>query len=236
MNIKTHFIKNNLLTLGGNTKIDKNTIPTYNLSLLPHTMNSKKQNLCTYSTAECRSACLNMAGRGGFSSVQNSRSLRTEFFIQHKKEFLIILTSELARINSLYPRALIRLNTFSDVDWKNEFKIVGINIEDFVNLTFYGYTKNPSYIENKAINEEFVYSYSGKNWLQCEKFLKEKACNVAVVFLGPIPDIYKNYKVILGDDSDEKLVEKEGTGNVIGLKYKKPKSSVIELSSFVVKV
>lgn len=137
MNVKTHFFKNNLLTLGGNTKIDKNLIPTYNLSLLPHSLNSAKLNICTYSTSDCRAACLNMAGRGSFDSVQKSRGLRTEFYVQYRREFLIVLSSELARINSLYPRALIRLNTFSDIDWKHEFNTIRINIEDFINLTFY---------------------------------------------------------------------------------------------------
>lgn len=236
MNIKQHFIKNNLLTLGGNAKIDKNDIPTYNLSLLPHTLNSKKENLCTYSTAECRAACLNMAGKGAFASVQNARSLRTEFFVQHRKEFLIVLTSELARINSLYKRALIRLNTFTDINWKKEFANVNINIEDFVNLTFYGYTKNPLYVQSAAKNEEYVYSYSGKNWKQCEAFLEEKKCNVAVVFGNELPEMYKGFKVIPGDTTDERLREKEGTGFIVGLKYKKPKGIKPLLENFVVKV
>lgn len=236
MDIKDHFIKNNLLTLSGNTKIDKNTIPTYNLSLLPHRLNSLKENLCTYSTKECRSACLNMAGRGSFSSVQRVRSLRTEFFVQHRKDFLRVLSYELSRINSLHKRALVRLNTFSDINWKLEFATIGIKLEDFINLTFYGYTKNPLYITSKASNEEYVYSFSGKNWLQCDKFLKDKLCNVAVVFEKEIPETYNGYEVISGDSSDERLVEKEGVGKIIGLKYKRPRGLNQTLDTFVVKI
>lgn len=138
IDIKSHFRRNNLLTAGSsNTKIAKNAFPTYNLSLLPHSLNSKKENLCTHSTKECRALCLNMSGRGGFFAVQKVRELRTEFFIQYRREFLIVLASELARINSLYSRALIRLNTFSDINWQKEFTLIGIKLEDFVNLTFY---------------------------------------------------------------------------------------------------
>ena len=235
MEIRLHFIKNNLLTFGGNTKIDKNEIPTYNLSLLPHSMNSQKVNLCPNSTADCRAVCLNLSGRGNFSSVQNVRELRTEFYIQHRYDFLITLLSELSRINAVHKRALIRLNTFSDVDWKTEFKSVGIKIEDFKNLTFYGYTKRPELIKHKAKNEEFVFSFSGKNSRDCKYFLDNKIANIAVVFDGTLPERFWGAPVLNGDLSDERLAEKEGTGKIIGLKYKKPGGVHVKADSFVVK-
>lgn len=233
--LRIHFIKNNLLTFGGNAKIDKNEIPTYNLSLLPHSMNSLKENLCKNSTAECRALCLNMSGRGAFNSVQKVRELRTEFYVQHNKQFLIALCAELARINTMHPRALIRLNTFSDIDWKSEFKKIGIYIEDFVNLTFYGYTKRPELIKNKAKNEEFVFSFSGKNSKDAKYFLDNKITNVAVVFEKELPERFWGAKVINGDTSDQRLKEIEGTGNIVGLKYKKPKGVTLESKSFVIK-
>lgn len=230
----SHFIKNNLLTTGdSNTKIAKNSYPTYNLSLLPHSMNSKKENLCTHSTTECRALCLNMSGRGSFHSVQSSRGLRTEFFIQHRKAFLTVLAAELARINSLFPRVLVRLNTFSDVNWKEEFKTININIEDFINITFYGYTKVPAYVLNKAKNEEYVFSYSGKNWKECKQLLDAKICNVAVVF-SEVPTTYEGYEVLPGDDTDQRLVETEGTGKIIGLRFKKPKGQQLQSLTFVI--
>ena len=236
INVKEHFKKNNLLTAGeSNAKIGKNILPTYNLSLLPHSLNSAKTNLCTHSTSECRALCLNMSGRGSFHSVQLARELRTEFFIQNKQDFLIVLAAELARINSLFPRVLVRLNTFSDVNWKEEFKYINLDIESFSNITFYNYTKVPEYVINRAKNEEYVFSYSGKNWAQCKTFLDEKLCNVAMVFSPAVPAIFEGYEVIPGDETDQRLVELEGTGKIVGLRFKKPKGIDYQSLNFVVR-
>lgn len=228
--LRIHFRKNPLLSSGGNTKIDKNEIPTYNLSLLPHTLNSRKVNLCAFSTKECRDVCLNGVGRGKFNQVQEARSRKTEFFVQYRKAFISTLLSELARINSLYDKVLVRLNTFSDVNWEKEFNELGFSIENFENIINYEYTKNPNYITSKKKNQEFTFSYSGYNWDKCEDLLKNKQCNVAVVFEKHLPTDYKGFKVLNGVDSDVRLKEYDGIGNIIGLKLKGGK----KVSKFVV--
>jgi hypothetical protein len=220
MEIKNYYRKNSLLSSKGNTKIDKNDIPTYNLSLLPHSLNTKKVNLCTFSTKECRDLCLNTTGRGKFNSVQSARLKKTDFYIEHKKTFLSLLALELSRINLRFPEALIRLNTFSDIDWEKELNLIDFSTEDFSNLIFYNYTKNPNYILNKTKNQEFTFSFSGYNWNKCEEFLNKKQCNVAVVFDGNKPKIYKGFNVLDGDITDMRLEKYDGLGNVIALRLK----------------
>lgn len=234
--LKSHFRKNALLSSSGNKKMEMNEIPTYNLSLLPHSLNSKRENLCTHSTKECRETCLNLSGRGGFNQVQEARRRRTEFFVNIKPVFMTTLISELSRINSLYDQVLVRLNTFTDVDWNTEMNKLGFDMAMFSNIIFYGYTKVPERFNNLAENEELVFSYSGKNWKQCEDILNNKKGNVAVVFGKGIPETYKGYKVLPGDDSDMRLSSIEGTGNIIGLKFKKAKGvkTNLENSKFVI--
>src|SRR3954447_2413241 len=70
-------------------------------------------NVCALSTAGCRAACLNTAGRGGISrgrmltyrdvkrgirnEIQNARRLRTRAFFQHRAEFMQVLAKEITK-------------------------------------------------------------------------------------------------------------------------------------------
>lgn len=67
-----------------------------------------------------------------------------------------------------------------------------------------------------------TFSYSGGNWKWCEKFLKEKKANVAVVFKNDLPLTWRGYKVINADESDERFLDEKGV--ICGLKYKNPKN------------
>ena len=57
--IKYYSNKKLLANGSSNTKLAKNTVKTYGLSLIPHSLNTKGVNLCKFSTKECRSLCLN---------------------------------------------------------------------------------------------------------------------------------------------------------------------------------
>lgn len=96
-----------------------------------------------------------------------------------------------------------------------------------------GYTKNPFCIENNVLdNQHYTFSFSGGNWNWCEKFLKEKKANIAVVFKNNIPQTYKGFKVISGDESDERFLDEKGV--IVGLKYKVPKGIPYVKNKFVV--
>ena len=108
-----------------------------------------------------------------------------------------------------------------------------LDIGKFKNITFYAYTKNPFVIENNTLeNQHFTFSYSGGNWKWCEKFLKEKKANIAVVFRDSLPLMWRGYKVINGDLDDERVMDEKGV--IVGLKYKVPRGVKYEKNKFVV--
>lgn len=233
MNHVEYYKSKKLLSDGKtNAKLAKNNLKTYGLSLIPHSLNSKKENLCKFSTAECRKSCLNMTGQGAFSSVQIARLNKADYFVNHKSDFINKLYGELSTINKK-GKAAIRLNVISDVDWEGEMKKNGKSLGEFKNITFYGYTKNPELINgNNLDNQHYTFSFSGYNWDKCEKFLKEKTANVAVVFKNDLPLTYKGFRVIDGTISDERFLDEKGV--IVGLKYKTPRGVPYTKNKFVI--
>lgn len=237
MDLLKYFEKRNLLTDGkSNTKTAKNSIKSYYLSLQPTNLNSKGENLCKFSTKECRTACLQFAGRQSFDNVVQSRSRKTEFFVNHRKEFLTKLWNELVQINGK-GKSAVRLNLLSDVDWESEIKtnlnISGVSLEDLTNIQFYDYTKDHLKLMNNPLkNYHLTLSFSGHNWKQCELALKNKVANVTVVFKNIVPLQWKGFTVINGDTSDERFLDPQGV--IVGLKYKTPKGVKYEKTKFVV--
>ena len=87
---------------------------------------------------------------------------------------------------------------------------------------------------NDVPNYNLTYSFSGYNWLMCERFLKEKIANVSVVFKSEPPKEYKEFKVINGDETDERFLDDKGV--IIGLKYKVPRGVKYETNKFVIDI
>lgn len=233
MDLISYFDKKKLLADGKtNTKMAKNKIQTYGLSLVPHSLNSKGVNLCKFSTKECRAMCLNMTGRAGFDNVQQARLNKTDYYVNHKSHFINKLYKELEDIEKK-GKCLVRLNVVSDVNWQEEFKKEGLDVGKFKNITFYAYTKDPFQIEANSLgNHHYTFSFSGGNWNWCEKFLKEKRANVAVVFKNVIPSTYKGFKVVNGDNDDQRVLDENGV--IVGLKYKVPRGFKYTKNKFVV--
>jgi hypothetical protein len=240
MTLTEYYEKRKLLTDGkSNTKTAKNSIPSYYLSLQPTDLNSAGLNLCKFSTKECRAACLQYAGRQGFTNVVLSRQRKTDYFVENKREFLHKLWYELRGLNLQYTiqkKVAVRLNLLSDVNWEEEFGNHQFpSLGSFSHIQFYDYTKDPFKVDaNKLSNYHFTYSYSGGNWKWCEKFLKEKKANVEVVFKNSVPSTYNNFQVINGDLSDERF--KDPKGVIVGLKYKTPKGLAYQPNKFVVDI
>lgn len=233
MDLIEYFKKKALLTDGkSNTKTAKNTTKSYYLSLQPTDLNSKGENLCKFSTKECRTACLQFAGRQSFDNVVQSRSRKTEFFVQHRDLFVEKLWQELVEINKK-GKAAIRLNLLSDVDWDLEFKRLHHDMELLTNIQFYDYTKDHfKALSNKLKNYHLTLSFSGHNWKHCENVLKNKVANVTVVFKNVVPLTYNGFTVIDGDKSDERFLDPQGV--IVGLKYKTPKGVKYEKTKFVI--
>lgn len=231
-----NYYKNKSLLSSGksNTKMAKNKMETYGLSLIPHSLNSLGVNLCKFSTKECRKMCLNSSGRAGMTKIQEARKRKTDFFIQFEKEFVEKLYEELKLIDKKGNSA-VRLNVVSDVNWEEVFQKYKKSVGDFKNTIFYDYTKDYLKIEsNNLSNYHLTYSFSGYNWEICEKFLKNKIANVSVVFKPQLPTEYEGFKVINGDETDERFLDEKGV--IIGLKYKVPRRIPYESNKFVIEL
>jgi hypothetical protein len=237
MDLIEYFEKRALLTDGkSNTKTAKNSMKSYYLSLQPTDLNSKKENLCKFSTKECRAACLQFAGRQSFGNVVQSRSRKTEFFVHHRRSFLHKLWLELYDLDKKGNKVAVRLNLLSDIDWDSEFrKVLGkpCSLGAFKNIQFYDYTKDHlKVMANQVTNYDLTLSFSGHNWKHCELALKNKVANVAVVFKKVVPSVWNGFKVVDGDQSDERFLDEKGV--IVGLKYKTPKGLKYEKTKFVI--
>ena len=166
------------------------------------------------------------------SGVQASRLKKTDFFINHKKEFIDKLWKELETINKK-GKVAVRLNVVSDVNWEEEFNTFGYDLNILTNIQRYGYTKDHYQIMlNQSVNNSLTFSYSGYNWKKCDYILKNKLANVAIVFKNKLPKTYKGFEVINGDESDMRWLD--GKGKIIGLSYKVPRGVKYTKNKFVI--
>jgi hypothetical protein len=214
---------------------------TYIMYLSPYNQNSKKINLCSHASKGCAKACLFGSGAARFETVQNGKRNKTEYYIADRKSFMNQLAKEISRAERLhskiegeeqigttgkvvrYKKFAVRLNGTSDIAFE-KFKFEnGLNIfEMFPNVTFYDYTKNPKRF-NKELpkNYHLTFSRSEDNDLLVDEVLA-KGGNVAIVFgvknVESLPKTYKGYKVINGDETDLRFLDKSNV--IVGLKAK----------------
>lgn len=226
-----------LLTVSGNTKINKSDAfggyLTAILHLAPADLSGNQ--VCPWSTAGCRAACLNTAGRGRFSNVQNARIRKTKLFFDDRAQFMTLLIDD---INALIRKCkreglqpVVRLNGTSDLLWER----IPVNgkrniFQLFPEVQFYDYTKAPHDKRRPESNYDLVYSRATP---QQKPQLVQALSNggkVAVVFSGPLPAFYWGYPVVDGDKHDLRFLDPRG--HVIGLSAKGMAKS--DTSGFVV--
>jgi hypothetical protein len=175
--------------------------------------------------AGCEAACLYSAGRGAFTSVQQSRIDKAKWFHQDRQGFMLQLVRDIARLQRKAKAAgmipLVRLNGTSDIRWENvEFDYEFMNgkvrkttiINLFPDLQFYDYTKLAN---RKGIpaNYDLTFSYSGTVGYQ--KFVHQAKTNgmrIAVVFRDRkgIPASFLGMECVDGDDSDIRHLDPQG--------------------------
>jgi hypothetical protein len=211
----------------GNSKTrkgEKKGFTTYGIHLAPASLSGF--NVCDSSSAGCRWACLNTAGRGAMTSVQRARIKKTLFFFKDKQGFLAELWAEVAKsIKSAARKNMIpcfRLNLTSDLPWE-KIKFNGQSVmEAFPTVQFYDYCKSPERM-TKFVNGEMpknyhlTFSRSETNGALALAFLKSGG-NVAMVFRKSLPATYYGHEVIDGDETDLRFLD--GSGKIIGLKEK----------------
>jgi hypothetical protein len=200
---------------------------TVGLHLAPARLAGLDINLCLWASKGCEASCLNTSGHGAFSTVQESRIRKTHFFWFAKYQFLKQLISEIEAAKRKSARKgltlAVRLNLTSDVMWESIEDEFGKTIFDhFPGVIFYDYTKGRVRMENFLAgkfprNYSLTFSRSESNERDVEK-ISLKGGNVAVVFRGKLPEIYKGKKVISGDESDARFTDPSGV--VVGLVQK----------------
>jgi hypothetical protein len=182
-------------------------------------------NLCPKASAGCIAACLNTAGLGRFRDVQQSRLQKTMRLFDNREKFMRDLTKEIEAVKkSAHKKGMvpvIRLNGTSDEVWEaSKYKIDGKTImEHFPEVQFYDYTKIGSRVVKWAEgklppNYHLTFSRSEDNDKEAVKVLKAGG-TVAVVFRDGLPDTWKGFPVVNGDQSD--LRHRDPPGVVVGL-------------------
>ena len=139
----------------GSMKIDKsNKIQDKYFSrilyLAPHNLADGKRNVCPYATvAKCHEPCLNTAGMGKFSNVQQSRIRKTLLFLDDRDNFMNLLVQDIRKFlkecKKLGKKPALRLNGTSDIQWEtipirnNHFGISQMFLLKRYAKYFYGY-------------------------------------------------------------------------------------------------
>lgn len=206
------------------------------LYLAPAT--TTKWNTCSMAKiAECDKACLYTAGRGAFSSVQQARIRKTEWFFTDRDSFMLQLAEDISKLirkaKKLGLQPLVRLNGTSDIRWESiEVANSGNNIfEFFPDVQFYDYTKDVNR-KDLPTNYDLTFSYSGVEGFQpfVAKALK-KQMRIAVVFRKEkdIPMTFMGIPVVSGDNSDVRHLDDRV---IVGL-YAKGKAK-LDQTGFVV--
>ena len=224
----------------GNPKTDKsNKIQDKYFSrimyLAPSDLADGKLTVCPYAKiAMCEEPCLNTAGRGGIiPSIQKARIRKTLLFLHEYPTFMFQLIEDIQKFikecAKLDKLPCLRLNGTSDIQWEN-YLYHGKNIfEMFPQIQFYDYTKIPTRKVEGITNYHLTWSYSEANE-KYSKLFDTIPYNKAVVFRNLLPSLFKNVKVIDGDEHDMRFLDEPNV--VVGLKAKG--KAIKDYSGFVI--
>lgn len=217
-NAKTTKLKLNLLSVGQDTKTIKGQkygFLTGVLYLAPASLSGR--NLCPWSTAGCRAACLFTAGRGHFKDIISARVAKTHKFIHDRAWFLDTLSSDLERLRMAAVKRdmipCVRLNGTADISWEK------IPFRDFDNIMgfhdtirFYDYTKGFDRVirsldpKTRLHNHHLTFSRSESNEDDCKRIL-DCGGSVAMVFRERLPEKWLGFDVVNGDQHDVRFID-----------------------------
>jgi hypothetical protein len=219
-----------LLTVNGNPKLVKgDKLSDKYLSAIMH-LSPINTRICPYQDiAKCKEACLNTAGRGGIfkkgettNVIQEARKRKTDLFLNDRDTFMSLLVKDIQafvrKCERLGKKPCVRLNGTSDIQWELIPVDNYANIFDmFSDVQFYDYTKIPTRKVASIKNYHLTWSYSEANDKYARLF-EQVPYNKAVVFNGGLPSIFKGMRVIDGDTTDMRFLDKQN--RVVGLKAK----------------
>jgi hypothetical protein len=211
-----------ILGIDSNAKTKKGLGFNYTTAIIYLSPSKKSgKNLCPHSSNGCETACLDTAGMGVFSNVQEARLKKTMFFLEQKDVFIAKLKKEIANFQKTSTKKdltpCVRLNGTSDLPWHN----IGDIMQTFSNIQFYDYTPNLNrmmqFLKGELpSNYHLTFSRKENNDTACFYVLANGG-NVAMVF-NEIPTSYNGFEVVNGDESDLRFLDKKGV--IVGLKAK----------------
>lgn len=211
-----------LTSPGSQPKTDKNAIPTYTLMLAPaRTSQLAKVNLCPAASKGCTMGCLNTAGRGGMSTVQAGRILRTDLLVESPEVFGVRLAHEIT-LASKRGNIGLRLNCLSDI----RFELVSpafINGVANLGVSLYDYTAySPARRANAGLPYHLTYSAKEHHMVADIRAIVESGHNMAVPFAikpsAPMVTEWQGMRVIDGDITDYRPDDPNGV--IVGLRAK----------------
>lgn len=184
-------------------------------------------NVCSHAKwSTCAETCLNTAGRGVFTQIQQSRIIKTKWFHKDQDAFVDALVRDIEatirKADRLGLTPCIRPNGTSDLPWEN-IKHNGKRIMDiFSDIQFYDYTKVPLRMKRflngeMPANYHLTFSRSGDNDREVNEVIS-RGGNVSAVFLNEPPTEWNGMRVIRGDDHDLRFLDPRGV--IVGLKAK----------------
>ncbi len=204
-------------------KSEKVGVLTGIIYMAPYNLSGK--NVCPGASAGCAAACLNTAGRGAMGVVQKARLKKTNRFWDDRKQFLNDLVNEITALEKRAAakglKAAVRLNGTSDLPYER-YKVPGTDkniMQLFPEVQFYDYTKLENRIVGQTLpaNYHLTFSRAEDNDHKLDDVLKYTSA--AVVFSGDLPETWRGYPVIDGDEHDARFTD-AGPGVIIGLTAK----------------
>ncbi len=233
MNRKRLFTVSNPKTLKG----EKAGYRTAGLHLAPASLSGF--NVCASSTAACRAACLNTAGRGGIgldaaglNAIQKCRIEKTQWFFADRSAFMSQIAHELdlfvCSSERLGLEPVVRMNVLSDLRWER-IPVAGAEsiMALYPEVQFYDYTKHANRRGvPKNYHLTFSLAESDRSWRS--HLVALESMNVAVVLSGcgdsrypqPMPRSWNGRRLIDGDQTDLRFTDRPRRGAYVGLRAK----------------
>ena len=119
------------------------------------------RNVCPQATDACKASCLNLAGRGRFQKIQQSRIAKTHRFYENREGYFTQLHKAILALvrkaNRMNLTPAVRLNGTSDLPWE-AYRLDGNGntiFDLFDDVQFYDYTK---------VTKRALRFASGKDW------------------------------------------------------------------------
>jgi hypothetical protein len=147
--------------------------------------------------------------------IKAARIAKTVLFFRERQYFVDKLVAELTaeKAKAGQERLAFRPNVFSDLPWERIApEALAIPDEN------YDYTKHADRAGALLSNYWVTFSRSETNEGQALRVLANGG-NVAVAFYGGLPETWKGFPVISGDETDLRFLDARG-GHVVGLRLK----------------